>query len=424
MNILILGSGAREHVLAWKVSESPRCTTLYIAPGNAGTAKYGQNVALNTLDKEALADFCLSAKIDMVIPGNEDPLVEGVTDYLEKNLPGILVAGPSQKGAQLEGSKDFAKEFMLKHGIPTARFSTFTKATLNQGYQFLETLTPPFVLKADGLAAGKGVLILPDLAQAKQALKEMLEDNKFGKASDKVVIEEFLTGIELSCFVLTDGKHYLLLPEAKDYKRIGEGDEGLNTGGMGAVSPVPFANEAFMQKVITKIVQPSVNGLRNDKMNYKGFLFIGLINCNGEPFVIEYNVRLGDPETEVVLPRLNNDLVDLLEAACKQTLDQHLPQINPAFATTVFTVSKGYPEAYEKGKEIRFDHNPSPYIFHAGTTQKEDKIVTSGGRVIACTAMAPSLQEALDAAYRSVESIHFEGKTYRRDIGKDLLQYL
>lgn len=424
MKILVLGSGAREHVLAWKISQSKHCSELFIAPGNAGTASFGTNVPLAINDKEAVASFCRENNIQMVVPGNEDPLVDGITDFLEKKLPGILVAGPSQKGAQLEGSKDFAKEFMLKHGIPTARFSTFTKATLNQGYQFLKTLTPPYVLKADGLAAGKGVLILPDLEQAQSALKEMLEDNKFGKASDKVVIEEFLTGIELSCFVLTDGKNYLLLPEAKDYKRIGEGDTGLNTGGMGAVSPVPFANKEFMDKVRKKIVEPTVQGLKTDKMNYKGFVFIGLINCNGEPFVIEYNVRLGDPETEVVLPRLKNDLVELLEAACNQNLNKHTIQIDPSFATTVFTVSKGYPEEYEKGKEISLQPCNSGLLFHAGTTKKDDKIVTSGGRVIACTAMAPTLEEALNASYKTVDSLDFEGKTFRSDIGQDLLHYL
>ena len=426
MNILILGTGAREHVFAWKISQSPLCSKLYIASGNAGTSQCGTNVSVDPSNIEDVEVFCKENQIDLVVPGNEDPLVLGITDYLEKSIPGIKVAGPSKRGAQLEGSKDFAKEFMLKNGIPTARFSTFTKSTLQQGYQFLETLTAPYVLKADGLAAGKGVIILPNLEDAKIALKEMLIDNKFGKASDKVVIEEYLTGIELSCFALTDGKNYVLLPEAKDYKRIGEGDTGLNTGGMGAVSPVPFANDEFMKKVVSKVVEPTIKGLRKDKLNFKGFVFFGLINCNGEPYVIEYNVRMGDPETEVVIPRIKNDLVELLVACCDKKLDKQKIEISSDCAATVFTVSGGYPEEYEKGKEISgLDKIKNCLVFHAGSKETSDKkIITSGGRVIALTALEKNIPDAIKKALEAAETLKFEGKYFRKDIGKDLLKYL
>ncbi|MCO6494346.1 MAG: phosphoribosylamine--glycine ligase [Bacteroidetes bacterium] len=425
MNILILGTGAREHVFAWKISQSPLCTKLYIASGNAGTAQYGTNINISPTDFESIKVFCIEKNIELVIPGNEDPLVLGITDYLEKEIKNIKVAGPSKKGAQLEGSKDFAKEFMIKHNIPTARFSTFTKSTINQAYQFLETLNAPYVLKADGLAAGKGVLICGSLEEAKKNLYEMLENNKFGKASEKVVIEEFLTGIELSCFALTDGKNYVLLPEAKDYKRIGEGDTGLNTGGMGAVSPVPFANKTFMYKVVNKIIKPTIAGIKKDKLNYKGFIFFGLINYMGEPYVIEYNARMGDPETEVVIPRVENDLVELLLASCTKSLDKCKIKIKKEYATTVFTVSGGYPEEYKKGMEITgFEYLKDCIPFHAGTQESDGKIVTSGGRVIAFTALDNSLLDALLKSYKAAHTITFQGKYYRTDIGKDLLDYL
>lgn len=425
MNILILGTGAREHVFAWKISQSPLCTKLYIASGNAGTAQHGTNININPNDFESIAAFCIEKKIDLVVPGNEHPLVMGITDYLEKKIEGIMVAGPSKKGAQLEGSKDFAKEFMLKHNIPTARFSTFTKSTISQAYQFLETLTAPYVLKADGLAAGKGVLICATLEEAKTNLADMLENNRFGKASEKVVIEEFLTGIELSCFVLTDGKNYVLLPEAKDYKRIGEGDTGLNTGGMGAVSPVPFADKPFMDKVINNIVKPTIAGIRKDKLNYKGFIFFGLINYMGEPYVIEYNARMGDPETEVVIPRVENDLVELLVASCTKGLDKHKIKIKKEVATTVFTVSGGYPADYKKGMEITgLEYLKDCLAFHAGTQESNCKIITSGGRVIALTALDNNMMEALIKSYKAAHTVTFQGKYYRNDIGKDLIDYL
>ncbi|MCK9481956.1 MAG: phosphoribosylamine--glycine ligase [Bacteroidia bacterium] len=425
MNILILGTGAREHVFAWKISQSPLCTKLYIASGNAGTAQCGINININPTDFESIAVFCIEKKIDLVLPGNEDPLVLGITDFLEKKIPGIMVAGPSKKGSQLEGSKDFAKEFMLRHNIPTARFSTFTKSTLSQAHQFLETLSAPYVLKADGLAAGKGVLICANLEDAKKNLNEMLENSKFGKASEKVVIEEYLTGIELSCFVLTDGKNYLILPEAKDYKRIGEADTGLNTGGMGAVSPVPFASKDFLYKVEQNIIKPTIAGIRKDKLHYKGFIFFGLINYMGEPYVIEYNARMGDPETEVVIPRIENDLLELLVAACTKTLNKHQIKIKREFATTVFTVSGGYPEEYKKGMEIsglEFIKDCIP--FHAGTQESAGKIVTSGGRVIALTALDNNMMDALLKSYKAAHTVTFKDKYYRTDIGKDLLDYL
>lgn len=426
MKILILGSGGREHVFALQISKSPLCKALYIAPGNAGTHECGTNVDLNPMDFDAVAQFCIKNQIDMVVPGNEDPLVGGITPFLERSIPGIVVAGPSTKGAKLEGSKDYAKEFMLKYNIPTARFSTFTQDTLNSGLQFLETLPAPYVLKADGLAAGKGVIIAQTIEEARQSLKEMLVEAKFGNASSKVVIEEFLPGIEVSCFVLTDGNHYLMLPEAKDYKRIGEGDTGLNTGGMGAVSPVPFADEAFLKKVKERIIEPTLNGLRKEKAGYKGFLFIGLMNCNGEPFVIEYNVRMGDPETEVVLPRVQTDLVSLLHAACTKKIHKMTLDVSSDCACTVFVVSGGYPESYKKGKLISgLDSVTDCTVYHAGTQRNDSgEIRTNGGRVLAFTALDNQLKTALEKAMSAAESVQFEGKYYRKDIGQDLLALL
>jgi len=424
MRILILGNGAREHVFAWRISQSAKCSKLFIANGNAGTASCGENISLDLKDFDSIVKFCIENEIAMVLPGNEDPLVMGITDYLEKAIPGIMVAGPSQKGAQLEGSKEFAKEFMLKHNIPTARFSTFTAKTLSRGLQFLETLQAPYVLKADGLAAGKGVLICATLEEAKSSLSDMLENKKFGDASKKVVIEEFLHGIELSCFVLTDGTNYIMLPEAKDYKRIGENDTGLNTGGMGAVSPVPFADKTFLNKVEQEVIIPTIKGLKSDRIPYKGFIFFGLMNCDGEPSVIEYNCRMGDPETEVVFARINNDLVELLEATCTKKLNSVSPNVNPNFATTIFTVSGGYPEEYKVNKTIEnLEKIKDCLVFHAGTkTNAQGEIQTNGGRVIAFTALGKTLAEALTKSYAGAEMVSFEGKYFRKDIGKDLLK--
>lgn len=423
MNILLLGSGGREHALAWKITQSPKCSQLFVAPGNAGTGKLAANVALNPLDFEAVKAFVLEHKIEMVVVGPEDPLVKGVYDYFKNDaqLRDIPVIGPSKHGAQLEGSKEFAKEFLVKHGIPTARYQSFTKDTVEEGCAFLTTLNAPYVLKADGLAAGKGVLILKDLNEAQQELRNMLVDAKFGDASSKVVIEEFLDGIELSCFVLTDGKSYKMLPMAKDYKRIGEGDTGLNTGGMGAVSPVPFADDEFMKKIEERIVIPTVKGLQSDAIEYKGFVFIGLIKVGNDPFVIEYNVRMGDPETEVVMPRLKSDLVTLFEAVADGKLADTTLEIDERSATTVMMVSGGYPEEYEKGKIISGLENVKDAIaFHAGTAVKDGEVVTSGGRVIAVTAYGTDFREALKLSYENVKKIDFAGKYYRTDLGFDL----
>lgn len=424
MNILILGSGGREHAFAKKISESNKITNLYVAPGNAGTALVATNLPINPTNFSKVKEAVLQHEISMVVVGPEAPLVEGVHDFfLEDNeLKEIPVIGPKKDGALLEGSKDFSKQFMEKHNIPTARYQSFTKDTLKEGFSFLETLTPPFVLKADGLAAGKGVLILNELEEAKVELEEMLSNQKFGEASSTVVIEEFLDGIELSVFVLTDGKSYKVLPSAKDYKRIGEGDTGLNTGGMGAISPVPFADEAFLQKVEERVVKPTVNGLQKDGIDYRGFIFIGLMNVDGNPQVIEYNVRMGDPETEVVLPRIQSDLVDLFEGVANQTLESKSYEVTSQIATTVMLVSGGYPEAYEKGKEISgFDTVNDSIVFHAGTTEKDGKVVSNGGRVMAVTSFGDSIEEALNKSYESIDKISFEKMNYRKDIGFDLV---
>ncbi|WP_313805927.1 phosphoribosylamine--glycine ligase [Flavobacterium sp.] len=423
MTILLLGSGGREHALAWKMLQSSRCSKLFVAPGNAGTAAIATNVNINPNDFAAVKNLVLAENIEMVVVGPEDPLVNGVYDFFKNDadLNTIPVIGPSKNGAQLEGSKEFAKEFLVRHNIPTARYQSFTKDTVEVGCDFLTTLNAPYVLKADGLAAGKGVLILNDLAEAQQELRNMLVDAKFGDASSKVVIEEFLDGIELSCFVLTDGKSYKILPTAKDYKRIGEGDTGLNTGGMGAVSPVPFATSEFLQKIEERIVKPTIDGFQKDAIEYKGFVFIGLIKVGDDPFVIEYNVRMGDPETEVVMPRLQSDLVEIFQAMANQTLDQVEFEIDPRSATTIMVVSGGYPEDYEKGKIISGLENVAGSIaFHAGTALKDGEIVTNGGRVIAVTSYGDNFEEAITKSYENIAKLQFEHMYYRKDIGFDL----
>ena len=423
MNVLILGSGGREHALAWKVSQSSSCNKLFIAPGNSGTSEIGQNVEINVTDFEKIKTLAINEEIEMIIVGPEDPLVNGVYDFFnnEPDLQHISVIGPSKKGAQLEGSKNFAKEFMARNNIPTAKYKTFTKENIEDGFVFLETLESPFVLKADGLAAGKGVLIIESLNEAKEELKSMLLESKFGNASSKVVIEEFLDGVELSVFVLTNGDSYKILPTAKDYKRIEEGDNGLNTGGMGAVSPVPFVDRFLMEKIEQEIIKPSIEGLKKENITYQGFLFIGLIKVGSEPKVIEYNVRMGDPETEVVIPRIKSDFLNLLKGIKDGTFSEKDLEINEDVASTVMLVSKGYPEKYEKGFEITgFNDCNDSIIFHAGAKNKNGSVVTNGGRVMAITSFGQNMDLALAKSYKNAEIINFKGKTYRKDIGFDL----
>lgn len=423
MTILLLGSGGREHALAYKLLQSSSCEKLLVAPGNAGTAGIATNVAVSPTDFEALKALVLSENIGMVVVGPEDPLVHGIYDFFKSDtqISHVPVIGPSKLGAQLEGSKEFAKEFLVKHQIPTAAYASFTAETVAQGCEFLTTLQPPYVLKADGLAAGKGVLILQDLQEAQNELRNMLVNAKFGAASSKVVIEEFLDGIELSCFVLTDGKNYKLLPTAKDYKRIGEGDTGLNTGGMGAVSPVPFADAVLMEKIESRIVKPTVAGLQKDGIEYKGFVFIGLIIVKGEPMVIEYNVRMGDPETEVVMPRIQSDLVALFQAVAEQKLDEVTLTIDPRSATTIMVVSGGYPEEYDKGFAISGIENiTDSLVFHAGTKLENGQVVTNGGRVLAVTSFGTTYHEAIKKSYQNINKLHFDKMYFRKDIGFDL----
>ena len=423
MNILIIGGGGREHTIAWKLAQSPNCGKLFVAPGNAGTHEIATNLALGVTDFESIKQAVLANSVRMVIVGPEDPLVNGIHDFFlaDAQLQGITVVGPQQAAATLEGSKEFAKEFMKAHNIPTAQYASFTAETVEEGCRFLETMKSPYVLKADGLAAGKGVLIIEDLAEAQDELRQMLVGKKFGAASQKVVIEEFLDGIELSCFVLTDGKNYLTLPMAKDYKRIGEGDTGLNTGGMGAISPVPFASAEFIKKIEDRVIKPTMDGFQKSNLPFQGFVFIGLIKVGDDPFVIEYNVRMGDPETEVVFPRIQNDWVELFQAVGTQTLDQHQLQIDPRTATTIMAVSGGYPEAYEKGKTITgIESAEDSVVFHAGTQMESGVVKTSGGRVLAVTSFGSDHKEALSKSYETLEKIDFDGMYYRKDLGFDL----
>lgn len=423
MIILLLGSGGREHALAWKMVQSSLCQKLFVAPGNAGTHAIATNIAISPTDFGEIKKLVIAEKIDMVVVGPEDPLVLGIYDFFKDDefLKNIPVIGPSKKGAKLEGSKEFAKEFLLKHRIPTAAYHSFTKETIEKGFHFLESLHPPYVLKADGLAAGKGVLILNDLNEAKFELSNMLLNEKFGIASSKVVIEEFLDGIELSCFVLTDGKNYKVLPTAKDYKRIGEGDTGLNTGGMAAVSPVPFATPELLEKIENRIIKPTIDGLREDKIEYKGFVFIGLIIVDNDPYVIEYNVRMGDPETEAVIPRLKTDLVALFKAVAEEKLNEITLEIDSRAATTIMVVSGGYPEEYQKGKEISgIETITDSMVFHAGTKLENDKIVSNGGRVLTVTSFGDDYQEAIKKSYQNINKLHFDTMYFRKDIGFDL----
>ena len=425
MKVLLLGSGGREHTFAWKISQSPLLEKLWIAPGNAGTAQCGENVSLNPLNFEEIKSFVLHHKVDMVMVGPEDPLVQGIYDFFAQDdlLKNVVVIGPSARGAQLEGSKNFAKDFMVKYNIPTAAYKTFRPETIDEAFHFIDSLKAPYVLKADGLAAGKGVVILNHPEEAKEELKQMLLENKFGQAGQQVVIEEFLSGIELSVFVLTDGNSFLLLPEAKDYKRIGEGDTGLNTGGMGTISGIPFADKNFMDKVVHRIIQPTIDGLKNEKITYQGFIFFGLMNVDGNPFVIEYNVRMGDPETESVLPRIKNDLLKIFAKLSDGSLHEVSINIDERKTATVMMVSGGYPEAYTKGKVISgWNEIKESLVFHAGTTlDVHGNLITNGGRVIAVTSFGNTIQEALQTSYNNAEKITFEGKYFRKDLGFDLI---
>jgi phosphoribosylamine--glycine ligase len=423
MNILVLGSGGREHAFAKKIKSSKHCNNLFIAPGNSGTAQVGQNLNISYNNFKEIKNAVLQHQINMVVVGPEDPLVNGIHDFFlnDNDLRDVMVIGPQTKGAQLEGSKNFAKEFMNRHNIPTAAHQTFHENQINEANRFLESLRPPYVLKADGLAAGKGVLIIQTLDEAKKELYKMLCENKFGEASSQVVIEEFLKGIELSCFVITDGESYKILPTAKDYKRIGEGDQGLNTGGMGAISPPPFVDDILMNKIEQTIIKPTIEGLKKDQIPFQGFVFIGLIMVNDDPYVIEYNVRMGDPETEAVLPRIQNDIVEIFESLYNQTLQSHSILIDERSAVTVVVVSGGYPESYQKGYEITGIENVNDSIvFHAGARLDNDKIVTSGGRVLAITSLSENYKEALKTSYRNISKIDFKDMRYRRDIGFDL----
>jgi len=422
MKVLVIGSGGREHTLAWKIKQSKKVEEVFAAPGNAGTAEIGTNLPIAVNDFEQIKSAVIDNNIGMVVVGPEDPLVNGITDFFksDKELANVKIIGPDKNASQLEGSKEFAKNFMEKYNIPTAKYKSFTKNNIEAAFEFMKKLKPPYVLKADGLAAGKGVLILDDIEDAKVELKEML-DGKFGKASQKVVIEEFLSGIEVSVFVITDGESYKVLPEAKDYKRIGEGDTGLNTGGMGAITPVAFVDEVFMSKVEKRVIKPTIEGIKKENMDYKGFIFLGLININDEPFVIEYNVRMGDPETEAVIPRVKSDLFELLEALPDKRLNEMTLELDERTASTVVLVSEGYPGSYEKGKEITVGEiDEDVIVFHAGSKLENGKIFTNGGRVIAVTAYGSSMQNALSKSYAMIEKIDFGGKTFRTDIGFDL----
>ena len=423
MNILVLGSGGREHAISWKISKSNKCKNLYIAPGNAGTSLVGNNLIININDFEEVKSIVIEKAIDLVIVGPEEPLVRGIVDFFKSDneLKNIKIFGPGSDGSKLEGSKDFSKEFMFRNSIPCAKSKTFSKESLSEGISFLEKINPPYVLKADGLAAGKGVLIINDLDEAKEELSKMILDEKFGDASKNVLIEEYLDGIEVSVFAITDGKNYIILPEAKDYKRIGDGDKGLNTGGMGAVSPVNFVNNEFMKKVEDLVIKRTVNGIRKENLDYKGFIFAGLMNINGNPYVIEYNVRMGDPETQVVIPRIKNDLLDIFIKCLDEKINEVNLDIEENYTTTVILAAEGYPESYKKGDEIKnLEEFTDTKIFHAGTIMKDDSVLSNGGRVIACTGYGKSLEIALNNSYKIAENISWDNKYFRKDIGKDL----